>query len=218
MCFSAAASFTGAAVLAIIGALTVKQVKEKRELFLACIPWIFAIQQFSEGLLWLSSTDPSYSDHYRLIFEVLYLFIAAIVWPIWLPLSLFIIEPDRIKKRRLGVLLAGGILFDLLILLGFFLATSIDQLQITTSPHQLIYKIPIDFGLTYVLFYCLVTILPFFVSSYKNIRWLGVLNLIALIISLLFFYEAMVSVWCFFAAWISLGICAIFYKKDSPPL
>lgn len=53
MCFSATASFTASAVLGITGIATLRQVKFKSLIFLACLPLLFAIQQFNEGLIWL---------------------------------------------------------------------------------------------------------------------------------------------------------------------
>ena len=54
MCFSATASFSAGAVLLGIGALTVKSSHRRREMPLAAIPLLFAIQQLTEGVIWLT--------------------------------------------------------------------------------------------------------------------------------------------------------------------
>ena len=54
MCFSATASFSAGAVLLGLGTLTVKSAHRRRELPLAAIPLLFAIQQLTEGVIWLT--------------------------------------------------------------------------------------------------------------------------------------------------------------------
>jgi hypothetical protein len=54
VCFSATASFTTAAVTAVIGVIAVSRTSQPREFMLAGMPIMFAIQQGIEGLLWLN--------------------------------------------------------------------------------------------------------------------------------------------------------------------
>ena len=54
MCFSATASFTAGIVLTVIGVATVKKTQRKTEIPFAMVPLLFGLQQFIEGLLWLS--------------------------------------------------------------------------------------------------------------------------------------------------------------------
>jgi hypothetical protein len=60
MCFSASASFGASLVLSVIGVATIKNTRHREQLPFASIPFVFAVQQFSEGVLWL--TLP-YSDY-----------------------------------------------------------------------------------------------------------------------------------------------------------
>ena len=54
MCFSATASFSAGVVLLGLGTLTLKSARGRRELPLAAIPLLFAIQQLTEGVIWLT--------------------------------------------------------------------------------------------------------------------------------------------------------------------
>ena len=54
MCFSATASFSVGAILLGLGTLTLKAARRPPELVLAAIPLLFAIQQLSEGVIWLT--------------------------------------------------------------------------------------------------------------------------------------------------------------------
>ncbi len=82
MCFSAEASFSAAALLAAVGYATVSDTKNKQELCLAAIPFIFAMQQFAEGLLWVAITYDMMNSVLGLIGKYIFLFIAFVNWPL----------------------------------------------------------------------------------------------------------------------------------------
>ena len=86
MCFSATASFTAAAVLALTGVISVASAPKKRWLLFALIPFLFSLQQFFEGVIWINGGG---SGNF-------FLFFAFVIWPIWIPVSLLLIE----KKER----------------------------------------------------------------------------------------------------------------------
>ena len=57
MCFSAEASFIVGGALLFIGTSTIKKAHHKKDLPIALIPIIFALQQIIEGLLWIILKD-----------------------------------------------------------------------------------------------------------------------------------------------------------------
>ena len=67
MCFSATASFTAAVTLSALGAATLTQIRSRRELLLGSVPLLFSIQQFSEGLVWLTRDDASLGSIHSLV-------------------------------------------------------------------------------------------------------------------------------------------------------
>ncbi|HNM73705.1 MAG TPA: hypothetical protein PKM66_11720, partial [Nitrosomonas sp.] len=58
MCFSAEASFIVSGTLSIIGISAIRQIKARKDIFVASIPLIFALQQLTEGLLWVVLQNP----------------------------------------------------------------------------------------------------------------------------------------------------------------
>ena len=74
MCFSAEASFTSSAVLALIGYASIKAAPSKSKLFLAAIPCFFALQQFSEGIIWLNLRGDIAPSFLTLAAQILFLF------------------------------------------------------------------------------------------------------------------------------------------------
>ena len=58
MCFSASASFGASALLGVIGTVAVVKAKTTSQRLFAVIPFIFSIQQLTEGLLWVAIKQP----------------------------------------------------------------------------------------------------------------------------------------------------------------
>lgn len=60
MCFSAEASFAGGVIISAIGVAVVNKIHKPQQSLFACIPIFFGIQQFTEGMLWISIPNPEY--------------------------------------------------------------------------------------------------------------------------------------------------------------
>src|ERR1700753_3366457 len=110
VCFPASPICVGSAVLGAIGAATIAEVKHRRELLFAAMPCLFALHQFTEGFVWLGLEHklPDIVAHDAGAAFVLY---AQGLLPFLLPLSVFLIEPTRGRRRRmLGFTVLGGAL------------------------------------------------------------------------------------------------------------
>lgn len=92
MCFSSTASFATAGLTGVIGLLCLRRVKRRRELLLAAVPLIFALQQAIEGALWLIlPTMPR--DRLAAALTLAFLLLAQVLWPVWAPLAAGVVEP-----------------------------------------------------------------------------------------------------------------------------
>src|SRR5579862_1463576 len=108
MCFSAAGSFALSAVLAGVGAVSVARNSSKPHRLLASVPFVFAAQQAAEGAVWLTM-DTDHAVVSRLA-TTAFLAIALVVWPIWAPLSLRLVEGNPQRRRALtAILWLGGL-------------------------------------------------------------------------------------------------------------
>lgn len=105
MCFSAAASFTTAALTGAVGIVCLARARDPLQWPLAAIPLFFALQQGMEGALWLTlpvAADASISTGLTL----LYLLFAQTFWPVYTPIATACTEPDD-RRRRLMLVCAG---------------------------------------------------------------------------------------------------------------
>ena len=210
MCFSASASFTSAALLSVVGVFTIKIVKDKRDYVLASFPFLFAVQQFIEGIIWLHFTGQfpgimPYSLGY------LYLLYAFVIWPLLVPLSVVLIEPHKMRRKMLSVLLFMGTSCALYLFYVMNVGTVISD----------IYEHNIRYGLSGVhvyeftkWVYIFVVATSFFLSSHKWVVAFGVCTSVAFVFVDYFAREAYFSVWCFFAALLSLIVCIHLLQKN----
>lgn len=197
MCFSANASFIAATVLTISGTIAISQVKKPSHLLFALIPLFFGIQQFCEGFLWLSLSNPVFFEWHTPA-KYTFLIFAQVIWPCWIPLSFLLIERSPVRRKIIRYFFFGGIVVSLLLayrLVAYTAVADIDGCHIAyhiASPRIILI-------VTGILYAGAIVVAPFF-SSWKRARLLATVNLISLIATEVFFKMYFVSVWCFFAA------------------
>lgn len=199
MCFSMEASFAAAGVLSTIGFFTVKQVTVKRYYLLALVPLFFGIQQFSEGLIWTHYVyHPLSKDAFEMAMGVFLMF-AMFIWPIWIPLSLYIAESHPLRKKLILADFCAGVI---LASLNLYYAVGQDiSVRVVNHSIQYIGSIP-----SQALIYPLIILLPCFLSSLKRIWMYALLVAITYAFAYSYYTTTFVSVWCFFSAVASVAI------------
>jgi hypothetical protein len=211
MCFSTQASFAAGTILTIAGAATLTKVRERSQIPFALIPLIFAIQQFTEGFVWMSLLHPN-SSKYAHLPMYLFLIIAQVVWPVWVPLSIWFIEQDKKRKKIMALLVVTGIIFSvniIYVMLHYPTQAEIRHLHIHYGQ-----KVPQMLIRTGALFYFLATVVAPFISRDRHMQLLGLIILVSFLVSKLFFADNVVSVWCFFAAILSVIIYFILAHRS----
>jgi len=209
MCFSATASFTAAAVLATIGVATLRHVREPRALLFASVPLLFAFHQFSEGLVWLSLEGRlgRYAvDHSVFLFSLY----AIGILPLLMPTAVALMEPPGWRRRAILVLTGVGAVVFAWDMAGLVIAPTcavIDQ-------HSIAYSNPVTSRLWVSLLYILATCGALLLSSHRVVRGYGVLNVVGLTIVHLVKGYALASVWCFYAAVLSVVLYRQFHRQD----
>jgi hypothetical protein len=207
MCFSAGASFTSSVVLSGFGVAAYRNVSRRTQVVFASIPLVFAFQQLTEGILWL--TIPA-SPQYGLIQKImtyLFLVMAQLLWPLFLPISVLLMEENALRKKLLYALLALGAAVALYYGYGILFS----DIRLSAKNHHIQYQEYSTgaYTITFFVLYMLATILPLFVSSVKETSKMALLMLGSCIVTLIFFVQFLTSVWCFFAAIISFYVYKI---------
>ncbi|BAU55068.1 DUF6629 family protein [Mucilaginibacter gotjawali] len=200
MCFSAGASFGAGAVLAIVGITAVKQSCNPSQLPFAFIPLIFAVQQVTEGFVWLSLSNPA--DIFLLKpATFIFLTFAYVVWPAWVPFSILLLEKNPKRKNILSAILAIGLVVS--IYLAHRLLTQ--HIHAGISGMHIVYDLGTPGYLLHysAILYFAATVLPGFISGTNKMWIFGSSIAIAYFVTRIFFQNYELSVWCFFAAIIS---------------
>lgn len=203
MCFSAGASFAGGALITAAGILTIRKNSDPSRRVFASMPLIFGVQQISEGFVWVALQSPGH-DLMLKTATYLFLFAAVVLWPSFVPASVLLME--RLKRRRQIIypFLAIGILVSAYYGIGLLTR----EVTPVISSHHIRYTS--DFPKQWSLFtfagYLLATLFPLFISSRKQMWILGLLITFSCLLTGIFYKEYLTSVWCFFAAVISIVI------------
>lgn len=212
MCFSATASFATSALLLPVGLYCAKRAYkiDKRYLALADVPFLFGIQQAFEGGLWLAMGESAESRINRMALG--FLFFADFLWPFLVPLASAFVEENKRKQRIFLFFSCLGGLFGLSLFLPLLFQP--DWLVVVIKQGSIIYQLVQVYDTIIPqpgvrIIYLIIVATPLLASSIRDIRILGTLLLFSIIISTLLFSYAFVSVWCFFAAIISLYVFSI---------
>jgi hypothetical protein len=210
MCFSATASFSAGALLLGAGVMSLRLARTPRERPFAAIPLLFSIQQLSEGVLWLSFdwNAPGLTSWVTQFFS----FFSHVLWPIYVPLAAWLIEPAGPRRLVLEAFSAAGIL------VGGFLLYGMLANPITARPigGHIEYVSPHFFAAAAMLLYLLSTTVSMLATSHPFVRLFGAAALAAWIFSYLVFARWFISVWCFFAALMSVIVCAHMANRSRP--
>ena len=199
MCFSAQASFGASAVLGVMGMYALRKAKQK-DCFLALVPLFFGIQQFLEGVVWITYANPAL-QFTTLCATYGFCFFAFFFWPVWVPLTVLKMETNPRKVPFLQILLALGS-FVASILAFAAIKNGIDPV-VSCSHIQYDIFLPGLVGTLGAVVYCIATILPLFISSKKWLPLFGLCTLGSVGITWYFYTTYFASVWCFFAALLS---------------
>jgi hypothetical protein len=211
MCFSAPASFAAGVGLLVIGSIAIKQSKTAPQYVLACIPLIFAVQQCSEGLLWLAISEARYAQ-WRDLAMYLFLIFAQIVWPIVVPASILLFEKDPLRKKILYILLGAGVLTA--VYLGYSLIYYSTSAAIESHHIKYHLSFPFPNKLLRGIPYMLAAAVSPFISSNKWLRLLGCALVLSYVFTAFIYMDYLTSVWCYFGAILSAFILFIIIKLN----
>jgi hypothetical protein len=207
MCFSATADFTGSVVLGAIGVATLREVKDRRELLIAAMPCLFALHEFIEGFVWLG-LEGILSPQVAHNAGAAYVLYAQGLLPFLLPFAVFLIEPTKRQRRRmLGFVILGGVLA--LYLLWGLIAYPV---QISMQANSILYVNVITTTTLVAVLYVIATCGSLFFSGFRALVMLGWYNLVGLLVVMLVKRYAFTSVWCAYAAVVSVVIYFFFRR------
>ena len=206
MCFSATASFATSGALAVSAVAIARTRKPKAAVPLALFPAVFAVLQFAEGLLWLNHRG-FIGDAWKPPPVYVFLFIAYVLWPVYVPFSAYLLEKGRWRRWVILLCQAAGLVVGVANLVAI-VRGPVGAEVVGHSWHYLV-SMPGGLAAPYVI---AVTV-PFLAAGRRRLAVFG-LALFALyvIAALVASSDTFPSVWCFYAAILSVFLYFIFRK------
>lgn len=181
---------------------------------LALVPLFFGIQQGFEGLVWqaLNEGRADKAVPYALAFH----FFSHFLWLWWFPLCSYLTEYSGMRKKLFAVhslvgLSLGGLVYSQLLVNTEWMVVGIKHYSITydiTVPPSDYIDIPIPASVIYGF----IILVPLLFSSHRHLRIFGALITVSMILASLVYGYALVSVWCFFAAVLSLYLAYMIHR------
>ena len=200
MCFSASASFIAGTSLSAFGAATIKRAKTRTEVPLAIIPLLFGVQQLIEGVIWLTFSHEA--PLLKQTMTYLYSGFSHVLWPIYVPFAVYALEAVHWRKKAISAFLAVGIIVGLYLL--YFIVTRPVVAEVLGK--HIVYVSPHFYAVPVMILYIAATCFSCFFSSHGFVKLFGALALLSFIAAYGIHAMAFFSIWCFFAAILSLLI------------
>ncbi len=203
MCFSESVSLGAGAVLLVGGAYAVHKAwrTNKRYVPVSLMPVFAGLQQLSEGLVWagMGNGDPQLVQTSALV----YIFFTWFMWPFWIPLSVFALEPRESRRKFLFLGFAlVGFGFGMILYVPHLLKP--DWVNVSINHDSLAYEgtMLLDFLLprtfTNVMYLALI-IAPPLLSRYRHMRYFGLTLIAVTTVDYLFLRYAYISFFCLLA-------------------
>jgi hypothetical protein len=199
MCFSADASLAAGAMLVGTGVVTLRMAR-RRELPYAAIPLLFGIQQLTEAMVWLSF-DPG-REAVNTAATYVYSIFSHVLWPVYVPIAVWLMEEGATRRRALRVTAAAGSLAGLALL--YSLLTH--GIAARVVGEHIVYDAPRLFIPAVMTLYLAATAGSLLLSRHRKVRLFGVLAFVSSVVAYTVYARWFISVWCFFAALLSLVV------------
>jgi hypothetical protein len=196
MCFSASADVVGGVVIGVIGVDVLRHVNGRRHyMALAAVPLLLAVHQLNEAFVWwgLQGDVPSVVGK---VATWIYLTIAFVVLPVYVPLAIFALEPPGRRRRAIvGFVVLGAAMA--VVLLAAMLRGPVTA---TLASHYIGYSTDLRSGGLVVTLYVAATCGSLILSGIKDVVRFGLVNLIAVALLAWSTQEGFASLWCAWAA------------------
>ncbi|MGZ4798991.1 MAG: DUF6629 family protein [Acidimicrobiia bacterium] len=195
MCFSPEADLVGAVAVGVVGVDTIRQVRDRRDLPLASVPLLFAGHFLVETFVWwgLEGQVPWSAGQSA---TWLYLFIALVVVPSFIPLAVTLAEPSSRRRQAMAALTVVGSVVALVMLHALVRGPFSAHIR----AHCIAYETHLSHGGELTMVYVVATCGVVLLSSSRRIVGFGVANLVVVMLLAWLMAYAFTSLWCAWAA------------------
>jgi len=196
VCFSAQADIVGGLVVTAIGLDVISHVNGRRKhMALAALPLLLGVHQLVEAFVWWSLQGHVNAGLGR-VATWIYLLIAFVVLPVFIPLGVMWLEPQRRRRSVMVVFVVLGVAVSTVLLA----AMARGPAKAVLGHNHLSYSTDLRAGLVVVVAYVVATCGALILSSHRDVAAFGVVNLVAVAVLAKLTIDGFASLWCGWAA------------------
>jgi hypothetical protein len=175
--------------------VSLREVRQLREVPFASLPLLFALHQLTEAVVWAAYDDGSVPASLGHAAALVYVGFAMVVLPTLFPISVLLLEPQGSRLRVAPFAILGGALSAV-----FAVEVLTDPVAVVVHPHALAYATGLSHGGLLSVAYVVAVIGPALLSGYGSVVVFGLVNLAGLLVVAVVYLDAFASLWCVYAA------------------
>ena len=189
-------------IVVAIGIDALRHVDEPRQIPLAALPVLFGVHQITEAFVWWGLQDHVAHAVERVAVWA-YLVFAFAALPVLVPVAVGLVERSRTRR---WVIVGFGVL-GTAVAVALTAAIFSSPLHAAIGGRHIEYSVDaLSFGGQITELYVVATCGAMLASSWRDIELIGALNLIAVPVLMWMTINGFVSLWCFWAAIVSVLI------------
>jgi hypothetical protein len=202
MCFSPEADLVVGGIVVAIGVDALRHVREPKQILFASLPLLFGLHQVDEAFVWLG-LQGHVSESLERVGIWVYLLFALAALPALVPVAVFTIERSPARRKLIGAMSALGIAVGVSLGVALFRGS----VNAVIDGQHIAYDVSaLHQGSQLTALYVVAGCGALLLCSYRDIALLGVLNFIAVPILMWMTVSGFISLWCFWAAIVSVII------------
>ncbi len=202
MCFSPEADLVVGGLVVAIGVDALRHIREPKQVVLASLPLLFGLHQVDEAFVWLG-LQGHVSESIERVAVWVYLSFALAALPAIVPIAVFAVERSPARRKLIGAMAALGIAVGVSLAVAVFRGS----VNAVIDGRHIAYDVSaLRQGRQLTALYVVAACGALLLCSYRDIALLGVLNLIAVPVLMWMTVSGFISLWCFWAAIVSVVI------------
>ena len=211
MCFSPQADLVGGVVVGAIGVDACRHLRGRNNhLLLAGLPLLLGAHQLDEAFVWWGVQGHVPHEVGRVALWI-YLIIAFVVVPVFVPLAVFALEPTARRKRTMAPFILLGALVAAILLTAMLGG----PIGVTEHPYHLAYSMNVSHGTFVIALYVVAACGALLFSGYRHIEIFGAANLVVVAVLAWLTADGFASLWCGYAA-LAAGAIALHMRYGRP--
>jgi Family of unknown function (DUF6629) len=213
VCFSPQADVVVGAIVVGVGVDAVRHVTAPRQIPIATLPLLLGAHQLTEAFVWWGLYG-DVSESVERIATWIYLLVALAVVPFYIPLAVGFVERSAARRRVIGVFAVAGLVVSVALGSAMFRG----PIHAAIQGHHISYELDgLHAGGEWTALYVVATCGALLACSSRDIAAIGALNFVAVPVLAWLTMTGFVSLWCFWAAIVSVLIARHLRRPERAP-